>query len=210
MNDGEHQGGDAPIKRGPGRPKSAERHASHADTEVRKDRAMENREATQNREISDEERIAEFRAKFMESVLPTLPTPPGMHPFWASTTHQQQTIASLIRMGYKPMKKSDIPGWDLATSIDTGEYAGCVGMKEMIAFMLPMVLYQEYMKINHHERPLQEEEKLKANLSSLNETARSKGGAVLGVGDGFDNFGRQRETPDFTDPKWRPRDQYGV
>lgn len=206
MNDDGKQGDDAPIKRGPGRPRIAQRD----DSDSRKDRAMDDRKVTANRELTDKERIAEFRAKFMESVLPNLPAPPGMHPFWASTTHQQQTIASLVRMGYTPIRKSDIPGWDLATGIETGEYAGCIGMKEMIAFMLPEFLYQEYMMINHHERPLEEEDKLKANLAHMNETARTKGGAVLGVGDGFDNFGNRRETPDFTDPRWRPTNQHGV
>lgn len=207
MNDGEHTGGDAPIKRGPGRPPKT---AHGGESEVRKDRAMEDRHVTENRELSDAQRIAEFEAKFMESVLPTLPPIPGMHTFWASTTHNQQTVASLVRLGYKPVKKSDVPGWDLAGTLATGEYAGCIGMNEMIAFMLPLDLYQAYMEINHHKRPLSEEEKLKANLAHMNETARTKGGAVLGVGEGFDQFARRRETPDFTDPRWRPQNDYGV
>lgn len=209
MSDDEDElGQDAPVKRGPRGPeKTAKRGASD---QSRTDRATQNRATTERRDLSDAQRIAEFESKFMESVLPTLPVPDGFHPFWASTTHQQQTIASLVRLGYRPMKKSDVPGWDLAGTIGTGEYAGCIGMKEMIAFMLPLELYQAYMEINHHKRPLQEEEKLKANLSAMNETARTKGGAVLGVGDGFDNFGKKRETPDFTDPRWRPENQHGA
>lgn len=213
MNDGQHDG-DAPIKRGPGRPpsvsKQPQRLASPDASEIRKDRAMEDRKVTENRELSDAERIAEFESKFMESVLPTLPPIPGMHTFWASTTHNQQTVASLVRLGYRPVKKSDVPGWDLAGTLATGEYAGCIGMNEMIAFMLPLELYQAYMEINHHKRPLSEEEKLKNTIAAHSETARTKGGSVLGVGDGFDQFAQRRETPDFTDPRWRPTNQHGV
>lgn len=196
---------DETLKRGPGRPRKL---TEHGESEERKDRAMEDRTVTERRELSDAQRIAEFEAKFMEAVLPTLPPIPGFHTIWLSATHNQDTIAQRIRLGYTMIKPSDLPGWDLAGTLQTGEYAGGVGMKEMIAFKLPDELYQAYMTINHVKRPMQEEEKLKANIAQQNETARSKGGAVLGVGDGFDQMGRYAETPDFLDPNWRPKPQY--
>ena len=64
-------------------------------------------------------------------------------------------------MGYEPIKQSDIPGWG-HSSIQTGEWEGCIGVNEMVAFKLPLNLYEQYMRHNHHDAPLAEEEKLNA------------------------------------------------
>ena len=64
-------------------------------------------------------------------------------------------------MGYEPIKTSDIPGWG-HTSMKTGEWEGCIGVNEMVAFKIPLKLYESYMRYNHHEQPLAEEEKLSA------------------------------------------------
>lgn len=188
--------GDEPIKRGPGRPPKADN--------MRGDRELEERSVTHNRELSDQERIAEFEQKFMESVLPSLPPKDGFHRVWLSTTHPQDTIPGRVRQGYRLLTKADLYGWNLVDQVGTGEYAGCVGTKEMIAAELPEEFFQAYMAINHHKRPMGEEERLKANVEKNNEGAQKKGGRVEVIGEGFGNLAAYVETPDFNDINWRP------
>jgi len=46
-------------------------------------------------------------------------------------------------MGYEPIKPEDVPGWEYAT-LKTGDWAGFIGVNEMLAFKLPMDLYGKY------------------------------------------------------------------
>ena len=126
---------------------------------LRKDRDMEDRDITQDRELSDDERLAEVRQAFFQSVLPDIPPIPGWHVCWLTTANPRDPIHSRIRMGYEPIKASDIPGWDHA-SLKSGEWEGCIGVNEMIAFKLPLKLYEAYMTEVHHTQPNFEEDKL--------------------------------------------------
>jgi len=83
-----------------------------------------------------------------------------------------------VRLGYEPVKSEDIPGWEHAT-LKGGEWAGCVGVNEMIAFKLPMHLYEAYMREAHHSQPLAEEQKLSAVIDVIREeaAAAAKSGA---------------------------------
>jgi len=122
------------------------------------------------RVISDKERLDEFRKSFFQSVLPDLPPIPGYHVCWLTTTNPRDSIPGRMRLGYEPVKKEDIPGWDTAT-LKTGDYAGCIGVNEMIAFKLPMSLYEAYMREAHHTQPMLEEQKLSSVLDVIREEA---------------------------------------
>jgi hypothetical protein len=126
--------------------------------------------AATERVLTDEERLDEFRKSFFQSVLPDLPPIDGYHVCWLTTTNPRDSIPGRIRLGYEPVKKEDIPGWAYAT-MKTGEYAGCIGVNEMIAFKLPMRLYEAYMREAHHIQPLYEEEKLTSVLDVIREEA---------------------------------------
>ena len=145
----------------------------------RADRRMEDRSVTQDRELSDDERVAEFRQQFFQSALPDLPHIPGYHVCWLTTENPRDPIHSRIRLGYEPIRESDIAGWEHA-SIKTGEWQGCIGVNEMVAFKLPLELYEQYMRINHHEQPLAEEEKLSAAF--FVPEAGNQGGTASGAG----------------------------
>lgn len=138
---------------------------------ARKSRAVEDRKsANQERVLSDEERLDEFRKSFFQSVLPDLPTIDGYHVCWLTTTNPRDSIASRVRLGYTPIKAEDVPGWEHAT-LKSGEWMGCIGVNEMIAFKLPMHLYEAYMREAHHSQPLAEEEKLTAVIDVIREEA---------------------------------------
>ncbi len=126
--------------------------------------------ASSARVLSDEERLDEFRKSFFQSVLPDLPPIPGYHVCWLTTTNPRDSIPGRVRLGYEPVKKEDVPGWEYAT-MKTGDYVGCIGVNEMIAFKLPMSLYEAYMREAHHTQPLYEEEKLSSVLDVIREEA---------------------------------------
>jgi hypothetical protein len=148
----------------------------------RGDRAMENRAVTQNREISDADRLDIFRQQFFQSSLPDLPKIPGYHVCWLTTTNPRDTINMRMRLGYEAIKPEDIPGWE-STSVKTGEWVGFIGVNEMLAFKLPLSLYEKYMQEAHHDAPLRELEKLTDTSEFLKRDAETTGSRVF-EGDG--------------------------
>jgi len=165
---------------------------------VRADRHMKDRDVTQNRALSDDERVDEFRQQYFQSALPDLPKISGYHVCWLTTENPRDPIHARMRLGYEPIKTSDIPGWEHA-AIKTGEWQGCIGVNEMLAFKLPLELYESYMYINHHEQPLGEEEKLSAAIRNMEAEMNqaSKGAVELELEDGTAALGTAPEPPPF-------------
>lgn len=158
-------------------------------TDERTTKSAENRanrteptERAASREMTEAERIEMFRQTLFQSILPDLPKIPGYHVCWLTTTNPRDPIQARLRLGYEPVKIEDCPGWDVAT-IKTGEYAGFVGVNEMLAFKLPETLYNAYMKEAHHDAPLREEQKLRDTALSIQRQAE-EAGARLSMGDG--------------------------
>lgn len=162
--------------------------------EGRGNRAMEDRAATENRVISDDERVEMFRQQFFQSSLPDLPKLAGWHTCWLTTTNPRDSIQTRMRLGYEPVKPEDVPGWEYAT-LKTGDWAGFIGVNEMLAFKLPLSLYEKYMREAHHDAPLREEEKLTDTTEFLEQQARSSK-SRLTMGDGTAEIGKARE-PEF-------------
>jgi len=158
--------------------------------EGRRNRAMLDRVATENREISDEERVAMFRQQFYQSSLPDLPKIPGWHVCWLTTTNPRDPIQGRIRLGYEPVKPEETPGWDYAT-IKTGEWAGFIGVNEMLAFKLPISLYQKFMEEAHYNAPLREEEKLMDTAKFIAQQATASKSRVE-MEEGNLEFGQER------------------
>lgn len=164
---------------------------------ARQSRASQNREATENRELSDDDRVEMFRQQFFQSALPDLPKIDGYHTCWLTTTNPRDTIQARARLGYEPVKPEDVPGWEYAT-IKTGEYAGFIGVNEMLAFKIPMRLYQMFMEEAHFNAPAREDEKLVAMTEGLREQAERAGGKLI-EGDGMADLRYVPERPVFTD-----------
>ncbi len=165
----------------------------------RVDRHMKDRDVTQNRDLSDDERVEEFRQQYFQSALPDIPKINGYHVCWLTTENPRDPIHGRVRLGYEPIKASDIAGWDHA-SLKTGEWEGCIGVNEMIAFKLPLELYEQYMYINHHEQPLSEEEKLSSQLRAMEaemNAAAKRGRINLTLEDGTAALGVAPEPPPF-------------
>ena len=138
---------------------------------ARRSRAMDDRAVTENREISDDDRLQMFRDAFYQSALPDLPEIPGYHLCWLTTTNPRDSIQGRFRLGYEPVRPEEVPGWEYAT-LKTGEYAGLVGVNEMIAAKIPDRLYYRFMREAHHDAPLREEDKIAETLESMGAQAR--------------------------------------
>lgn len=176
------------------------------DSGARSDRAMDNREITQDRVLTDEERVDMLRRSFFQSSLPDLPRIQGYHVFWATTTNPRDPVHGRLRLGYEIIKASEIPGWD-TMSLKTGDYAGAIGVNEMIAMKLPLHLYEAYMRENHHDAPLREEEAIYASHHSVNEQAMQaakRGGRMKGpmIEAGTEELGQAREAPVFSNAEY--------
>ena len=94
-------------------------------------------------------------------------------------------------MGYEPLKPEDVHGWEYAT-LKTGDWQGFIGVNEMLAFKLPMNLYNMYMTEAHHNAPLREEEKLSETAEYLEQQARSSKSGLT-IGEGNSELGQKRE-----------------
>lgn len=170
---------------------SDERLKRTAGTENRESRAMQDRAVVENRVISDDERVEMFRQSFHQSSLPDLPKIPGWHSCWLTTTNPRDSIQMRIRLGYEPIKPEDVPGWEYVT-IKTGDWNGFIGVNEMLAFKLPLSLYERYMQEAHHDAPLREEEKLTDTAEFMEQQARASK-SRLDMGDGNREMGQDRE-----------------
>jgi hypothetical protein len=89
------------------------------------------------------------------------------------------------------VKPEDVAGWEYAT-LKTGDWQGLIGVNEMLAFKLPMSLYERYMHEAHHDAPMREEEKLTDTAEFLEQQAKSSK-SRLTMGDGNMEIGQRRE-----------------
>ena len=135
-----------------------------------------------------------LRQEWVQEVLPTPPKIPGFHCCWLSTTNASDPIHKRIQRGYEPVRAAEIPGF-MQYKVDQGEYEGCIACNEMLLFRIPEELYQEYMLVMHYERPLEEEEILKANAVS---NEQDSDGRSLGQAEGFDSLARRVRPPQFS------------
>jgi hypothetical protein len=156
----------------------------------RDSRAMKDRAVTENREVSEDERVEMFRQQMYQSSLPDLPKLPGWHMCWLTTTNPRDSIHVRMRLGYEPVKPEDVPGWDYV-AVKSGEWIGFIGVNEMLAFKLPMSLYERYMREAHHDAPLREEEKLTDTAEFMAQQARASK-TRIDMGDGHSELGQKR------------------
>lgn len=151
-------------------------------------------------ELSQSDREAMLRNDAMQNLLPTPPKKPGTHFFYASMNSPQH-VSWYRRMGYRPVRVDDpsMKGWiEDAMKTATGEYSGCVTINEMLLMEISDADYQKYMRIVHHERPLEEQGMVRNSLDSAKDSvARESGGLTEAreVGTGLQSMDRVVKTP---------------
>lgn len=161
-------------------------------------RETKDRVITQDRELNDSQRLDALRSQRFQTHLPDLEELPGYHVCWLTTTNPRDPIHGRLRLGYELIRAEEMPGYE-HSSLKTGEYAGCIGVNEMVAAKLPIHLYQEYMTELHYTMPNQEEEKLtEAVREAQQRAAQINAGALLLTEEGTAELGKAPPKPDFT------------
>ncbi len=170
----------------------------NAESIDKRDRHEDDREVTHDKVLTDQERLDEFRMTSFQSALPDLPDIPGYHVCWLTTENPRDPIHARMRLGYEPIKETDILGWS-HSSLKTGEWAGCIGINEMIAFKLPLHLYEAYMKEAHHTQPLEQEGMLNRAREDAEAaaTAMARAPVSFELEEGQEELGVAPEPPSF-------------
>lgn len=148
----------------------------------RTSRRSQERTVTENREVTESDRLAMFRNTLFNDALPDLPSIPGYHMCWLTTTNPSDPIHRRVQLGYELLRADEVPGLEYA-SLKTGDYQGIVGVNEMVAAKLPMSLYEGFMQEAHHARPAEQEEMLSQAAQQMQAQAQAVGSRLI-EGDG--------------------------
>lgn len=135
---------------------SDQRIVRHGDADGRGDRGVTEDTARDNELMdlmSDAEYEALIRNEFEQVSLPQPPALRGWHLCWLTSNSQYDTIAKRQRIGYRPVRRDEMPGFDPSNGQDLNRYEGFVTCNEMVLHKIPEVLYQKMMNYFHHKRP---------------------------------------------------------
>lgn len=102
----------------------------------------------------------------------------NFHYFWATTTNSMDTPHRRMRMGYTIVPAEERPEFK-HLRLKSGEFDGCISINEMIMMKLPMKIYQQYMLEQHHHKPNDRANMLKASAQFGH---RDKNGRLLDPG----------------------------
>ena len=157
----------------------------------RNDRASEDasRRPPEEKFMSAQERRKMWSDEWTQSALPKVPTIPGWHLCWLSTTNSYDTIDKRMRLGYVPVTADEIRGFD-SYRVKAGEHVGHISCNEMLLFKLPMDVYQDVMAQMHYEAPREEVERI---FSQADAGAKdSSGRKLVQMEAGMDRFDQQQ------------------
>lgn len=168
---------------------------------TRKSRASQNRQVTEDREQTDAERLELFRASTAQAALPDIPPIPGFHVIWLASNNPRDSLQMRQRQGYTPVTPEDVKGFEFVTDNQGGKQDGLIRVNEMVAYKLPMSLYNLYMRENHHYKPAAEETKLTDAVTAVRRNAQAQG-ADVDEGDGVEALRQKLDSvpvPDFSE-----------
>ena len=171
--------------------------SSGASVRGSRDSADGDRATQDGTALSAQERRNLLRKDWVQEVLPTPPTIPGMHCCWVSTTNSTDPVFKRIQRGYVPVKASEVPSFGSQYMTMEGEFSGCIACNEMLLFKIPLELYHDLMTIYHHDMPMEQEESIRDNVNSQHEED-SNGRRLSQIEGDFNNLGRgSNRTPSF-------------
>jgi hypothetical protein len=170
---------------------------------TRANRSSNDRAISEDRELSDSERVDMLRRSFFQSALPDLPKRPGWHNCWLTTQNPRDPVHGRMRLGYELLQADEIPEFE-HLAIKDGPFKGAISVNEMIAARLPIHLYESFMRAVHYDAPLQEEEAIYSEAMAVSEEAQQsarRGGKMKApiIEVGTQELGQPRAVPTFSD-----------
>lgn len=176
---------------------------ARGQSESRASRESNDRAISENRQITDAERVDMLRRTFFQSALPDIPPIQGYHVCWLTTQNSRDPIHGRLRLGYELIKAEEVPGFE-HLGLKSGDYPGVIGVNEMLAAKLPLHLYDAFMREVHFEQPRREEEAIYTKAQEANEQAAQaarRGGGLKGplIEPGTQELGQARDAPSFID-----------
>lgn len=126
--------------------------------DIRGDRGAEDGERDTSGLTSDDEFEKFMEAEFTQTALPNPPGLAGYHLVWLTTASQYDSIQKRQRLGYVPVRQSELPGFDASNGQSLAGYDGHITCNEMVLFKIQEDRYQKIMAFYHHKKPLEEEE----------------------------------------------------
>lgn len=134
-----------------------ERLVRQSSDDVRGDRGFQ-QDAARMDPMSESDYEKLIREEFESSILPTPPVLPGWHLCWLSATAQGDSIQRRQKVGYEPVRQSEMHGFDPSGGQKIERYEGCITCNEMVLFKLAEPKYQALMAYFHHKKPAEQEE----------------------------------------------------
>jgi hypothetical protein len=155
------------------------------------------REAPEDKFVSAEERRKMWKDEWTQSALPNVPELKGYHLCWLSTSNSYDSIDKRMRLGYRPVKAEEFPGFE-NWRVKAGEHEGFIACNEMLLFKIPMDHYQEIMAHFHHDQPLDEANKIRLQAEQA-AGARDRNGRNLAQveGEGLGEIDKPMPAPHF-------------
>lgn len=137
-----------------------------------------------------------LREEALANALPNPPAITGWHQCWLSTTNTYTPIQHFVRLGYVPVKPEEHAQWQYLKQHGAQHGGDTISCNEMVLYKIPESAYQQIMRVLHHDRPMEEEARLRANVEQMKEgsTFRDSDGQSLvrEDGDGFQEERRVR------------------
>lgn len=138
-----------------------------------------------------------LRDEFKQEVLPTPPAISGYHLCWLSTNSKADPIHNRMRLGYTPVKASEVTGME-NYSMKGGEWDGFVSCNEMVLFKIPRERYQLIMAEYHHHMPLEEEKGIREKIDAAKKDGDGRDAVDFDKDDeGMRAIGKNRAVPVF-------------
>lgn len=135
--------------------------------------------------MSDDEYEALVRAEFEQVALPSPPALAGWHLCWLTTSSQYDNIAKRQRIGYRPVRQSEMPNFDPSNGQSLERYQGFVTCNEMVLHKIPEPYFHKMMSYFHHKRPAEGDEGTLRQVKKTLEEQDSSGrelSEILGTG----------------------------
>jgi hypothetical protein len=108
--------------------------------------------------LSEDEFEKFLEDEFTQTALPNPPKLKGWHLVWLNSASQYDTIQKRMRLGYVPVRQSEMPSFDASNGQSLAGYDGHITCNEMVLCKIQESHYQKMMAFYHHKKPLESEE----------------------------------------------------